>query len=172
MRPRHPVRLATFDYRGPHQYFLTFCVDGRRHAFVQPAAVALVRSHFLRVAAEQEFAVIAYCFMPDHVHLLIEGLAPRSDARVFITQAKQRAGFHYRQTFGARLWQRYAYDHVLRRDEATFGVARYILENPVRAGLVERPADYPFSGSTLYSVEELCEAIQMMPVWQRFRGDE
>jgi REP element-mobilizing transposase RayT len=43
--------------------------------------------------------------------------------------------------FGDRLWQRYGFERVLRDDEATLDVARYILRNPVRAGLVDVPED-------------------------------
>ncbi len=46
---------------------------------------------------------------------------------------------------GDELWQINYYDHVLRSDEATEKVARYILENPVRKGLVEDFRNYPFS---------------------------
>jgi hypothetical protein len=42
-------------------------------------------------------------------------------------------------------------------------VARYTLENPVRAGLVTRVEDYPFVGSLVYPVAEILEAVQMMP---------
>jgi hypothetical protein len=52
---------------------------------------------------------------------------------------------------------------VLRGDEATLGVARYILENPVRAGLVARVEDYPFAGSMVYPIAEILAAVQMMP---------
>jgi REP element-mobilizing transposase RayT len=48
-------------------------------------------------------------------------------------------------------WQKQGYDHVLREHERTRGafaaVAHYIIENPVRAGLVERAEDWPYSGS-------------------------
>ncbi len=44
------------------------------------------------------------------------------------------------------------------QDEAIL-VAKYILENPVRAQLVERPQDYPFLGSRTYSVQEILDAI-------------
>jgi hypothetical protein len=40
---------------------------------------------------------------------------------------------------------------------------RYIVENPVRAGLVARVEDYPFLGSTVYSIAEILEAVQLMP---------
>jgi hypothetical protein len=46
----------------------------------------------------------------------------------------------------------------LRNDEATLVVARYILENPLRAGLVARIEDYRFAGSRLYSLAETLAA--------------
>jgi hypothetical protein len=81
----------------------------------------------------------------------------------FIKRAKQVPGYHFKQRFGTTLWQRYGYEHVLRGDEDTLSVARYILENPLRAGLVESVEDYPFLGSTMYSVREILEAVEMRP---------
>ncbi|BAU72594.1 Transposase [Metapseudomonas furukawaii] len=43
-----------------------------------------------------------------------------------------------------RLWQKGFHDHALRSDEDVKTVARYVVANPLRAGLVERLADYPF----------------------------
>ena len=62
------------------------------------------------------------------------------------------SGYHFKQRFGTALWQRYGFEHVLRGDEDTLFVARYILENPVRARIVASVEDYPFLGSTVYSV--------------------
>ena len=59
------------------------------------------------------------------------------------------------------LWQRSYFEHVLRDEEDTIGVAKYILENPVRAGLVERPEAYPYLGSMTVSVEELLYSVQI-----------
>jgi hypothetical protein len=50
---------------------------------------------------------------------------------------------------------------VLRDDEGTIGVAKYIVENPVRAGLVERPEDYPYLGSLTVTVRELLYSVQI-----------
>jgi hypothetical protein len=58
------------------------------------------------------------------------------------------------------LWQRYGFERVLRSDEATPIVARYTIANPVRAGLAQSPADYPFWGSFLYTREQLLEYIE------------
>jgi hypothetical protein len=58
-----------------------------------------------------------------------------------------------------KLWQRYGFERMLRDDEATLVVARYILNNPVRAGLVADPREYAHIGSQRYSVEGILEAI-------------
>jgi REP element-mobilizing transposase RayT len=108
--------------------------------------------------------------MPDHVHLLVEGQADDSDCRQFISRAKQYSGFHYRTAFRQRLWQRYGYERTLRGTEALISVARYILENPVRARLVTRIDEYPFSGSSIYSIEQIIEAVQLDVDWYAKSG--
>jgi len=84
---------------------------------------------------------------------------------VFISRAKQYSGFYYQAAFGRRLWQRYGYERVLRNEESAISVARYILENPVRANMVERIADYRFCGSNVYTIEELLDAVQLRQRW-------
>jgi putative transposase len=154
-----PGHLSSFNYVGLHRYSLTFCTDQRRDLFTREDAVTLVLSQILRAADEQDFLIVAYCFMPDHLHLLIEGDTESSDCRRFIARAKQYAGFYYAKTFGDRLWQRYGFEHVLRDDEITKVVARYILENPVRAGLVRSVEEYPYVGSKVYPLADLLEGV-------------
>jgi len=165
MITRKPGHLKTFDYRGRYRYFLTFCTFERHVIFVTPASVDLVMLQILRAAAACDMAVIAYCFMPDHLHLLIEGQRDDADARRFITRAKQFSGFYYRKEFRETLWQRYGFERTLRDEHGMLSVARYIFENPIRAGIATNAADYPFSGSTMYSVEQVLEAIQLRPGW-------
>ncbi len=73
--------------------------------------------------------------------------------------AKQRSGGLYARTQRARLWQQGYYERVLREDDDARGLARYIVNNPVRAGLVESPADYPLVGSDVWSLKDLLESI-------------
>jgi len=160
-----PEHLETFDYLGLHQYFLTFCTHRRLRLFVSLERVSVVRTQIERAAREYGFSTIAYCYMPDHVHLLVEALADDSDCRAFISRAKQYSGFHYKATFGERLWQRYGFERTLRSAEAAIDVARYVLENPVRAGIVEQLDAYPFSGSNVYTVEQILEAVQLKRKW-------
>jgi putative transposase len=127
--------------------------------FILEARVEVVREQILRASREERFAVIAYCFMPDHLHLLVHGQAEDADLKRFISVAKQRSGYDYAQKPGARLWQRYGYERVLRESEPTSVVARYILENPVRARLVGSVEDYPFVGSFECTRQELIEYV-------------
>jgi putative transposase len=105
------------------------------------------------------FAVLAYCVMPDHVHLLVHGRRHTSDLRRFVKRVKQSTGQRYSQKAKRPLWQEGYYDRVLRPEEAEAMVARYIIENPVRAGLVTTPSDYPYVGSDEWSLEEIVNAI-------------
>jgi putative transposase len=154
-------RLKTFDYLGFYRYFLTICTDDRVPIFIDDRSVDLVLMHLSRTADDQRFSVMAYCFMPDHVHLLVEGIHPAADFREFVRIFKQRSSFAWKQMTGTALWQRSYFEHVLRDDEDTIGVAKYILENPVRGNLVERPEDYPFLGSMTMEVRHLLYSVQI-----------
>lgn len=55
------------------------------------------------------------------------------------------------------------YERILRDEESTLTVARYILANPVRKGFVREPRDYAFSGSAIWTWEQLLE------MWQTLR---
>jgi putative transposase len=109
-----PEHLKTFDYLGLHRYFLTFCTFERRRLLIETDRVELVMLHIRRTAGEQGMAVLAYCCMPDHLHLLVEGQSEDSDCRRFIARAKQFSGFYFKRTFGGPLWQRYGYERTLR----------------------------------------------------------
>jgi hypothetical protein len=55
----------------------------------------------------------------------------------------------------------YGFERVLRNDEAMLIVAKYIIENPVRAGLVTCCRAYPFPGSCVYTLDQILDAIQL-----------
>jgi putative transposase len=160
MHRRSTPRCPNFDYLGFHRYSLTFCTFDRKVLFAAEPIVSTVLSHFLRAAERDEVEILAYCFMPDHVHLLVAGTTAQSDARRFIAAAKQFSGHWYRQQFSQPLWQRSAWDRIVRTEDNTETVIRYLLMNPVRAGIVSDPLDYPFSGSLVYSRDVLMDAFR------------
>ncbi len=59
---------------------------------------------------------------------------------------KQLSGYSARQKLDAALWQISYYDHVLRGEEDLAQVARYIWDNPVRAGFADVRSDYAHAG--------------------------
>jgi len=82
--------------------------------------------------------------MPDHLHLVVTAKRSDSDLRQFIVRAKQSAGFYFKKAMQKNLWQRYGYERVLRNEEEKTAFIRYVIENPLRAKLVQSPVDYPF----------------------------
>jgi len=95
--------------------------------------------------------------MPDHLHLLV-GADPDANLIGFVKRFKQTTGWWFRNRYLAgslkasptSLWQRSYYDHVVRSEEGLLQIAKYIVANPVRAGLVESSVDYPLSGSFVW----------------------
>jgi putative transposase len=150
-----PSRLKNFDYRGRYSYFLTFCTADRQQVLGDPATASMVTAHILQTARWYDFVVLAYCIMPDHLHLLIHGQSDRADARRFASSLKRRTGQGYASSANTPLWQEGYYDHVVRPEENFDGIARYIFENPVRAGIVTSAVDYPFIGSESWPIADL-----------------
>jgi REP-associated tyrosine transposase len=93
--------------------------------------------------------VLAYCFMPDHLHVVVQGLDDTTILTCFTKVFRQRAAIAYRRRAGQPLCQAGYYERTLRRDEDVMRVAEYIGANPVRAGLVETSDAWPFTGGTL-----------------------
>ena len=155
MRRKPVPRLRGFEYTGGYRYFLTICTEQRVSVFVTREAVDIVLVQLLQSSQDKRMAVIAYCFMPDHLHLLVEGTDPESRFLEFVRIFKQRSAFHWKKAYGLELWQRGYFERVLRNHESTVDVARYVLANPLRAGMVESVEDYPFLGSMTMSVRDL-----------------
>ena len=150
---RKSNRLPIEIYRQAAAYSVTIAVAGRQPAFGAAGAVGQCLEALSSASEASGFEVLAYCFMPDHVHLLVQSTSP-GFLPDFVKRFKQATGFAYRRRHGRALWQKSYYDHVLRGEESVADVARYIFGNPVRAGLVAEAKDYPFSGSLVW--EEGC----------------
>jgi putative transposase len=155
-----PPRLSHFSYRGPYRYFLTACCFDRQKLFAHADTVSSTLMQFRKTSNLEAFEILAHCIMPDHGHFLVEGLEDRSDFKRFCKLAKQRSGSAHARARGGPLWQEGYHERVLRQSEDLRAVARYLLNNPVRAGLVTSPIDYPYLGSVRWSVTELIDAQQ------------
>jgi len=98
---------------------------------------------FKQAQADAGVESMAWVIMPDHFHWLIV-LKDRPLATV-VGRVKSRSALSLNQHFSTRgaFWQKGYHDRALRRSEDIKTAARYIVSNPVRAGLVEHVRDYP-----------------------------
>ena len=144
---RKNIRLPRAHYVGRQWYFLTACTQGRAPHLGKPELVYRHLELLTEQARKNSLVVVAYCFMPDHLHLLVNGMSDDSNCLVFMGVFKQRSGFEFQKSSGARLWQYKFYDHILRPQDPWESVAWYIWTNPVRKGLRACPEQWPFSGS-------------------------
>jgi REP element-mobilizing transposase RayT len=148
-------RLQAEHYRGRAYVFWTHTTD-RRERFPLDACFHFnFREILLHTCLRYRLATPVYCIMPDHIHLLWIGLDAGSDQR--------KACSFLRKYFGQRMapvrWQQQAHDHVVCEDERQSGqyadTINYILQNPVRAGLVEKWQDYSYLGAMLSGYPDL-----------------
>ena len=137
--------------------FLTIATRDRLPVFSDPEFAITCIDTLKSQATNDTIGVTAYCFMPDHVHVLasVEG---QIGITRFVQQFKRRTTRDsWSHGLTGTLWQRSFHDHVLRESESTRSYVSYILENPVRRGLVKNWWDYPLSGSFTMVLEE--------PIW-------
>ncbi|MFH1142540.1 MAG: transposase [Candidatus Uhrbacteria bacterium] len=152
---RKPNRLDRRVYKDPHRFHITICTEGKVDIFTEDTIVEKMISELKAVADQMKWDVHAYCFEPNHLHLLVEPTEYDLDLVKFVSLFKQLSGYWYKQKYGVKLWQKSFDDHVLRSDEATEKVARYIFENPAKDGLVKNWRDYPYLGSFTYNLDDL-----------------
>jgi len=148
-------RLSYFNYKGQYAYSNTVDCYRNQGIFVEESIVSICLKHLKLVMDKYHFSVYVYCFMPSHLHLLLAGKSEIADMRKSMKIFKQKTGYYFKQKYHKKLWQNSFYDHVLRKDEDIEKVARYILENPVRAGLVNNFWEYKFSGSFVFDIKDL-----------------
>ncbi len=122
-------------------YAITF-VTYQRQPFLRELGRCRIVARALCMQPDTE--TLAFVIMPHHVHWLT-----RLTATVRLSMAvKQVKGGSARRINRSlertgQVWQPGYHDHALRREEDMRAIARYIIANPVRAGIVERIGDYP-----------------------------
>jgi REP element-mobilizing transposase RayT len=97
--------------------------------------------------------------MPDHLHIIVEGSNEEVNLLRFLNHFKQKTGFWMSRNQPDVSLQKDFFDHIIRKDESLPAVIRYVLDNPVRKGLVENWQDYPFKGAIGYELEDILDSI-------------
>ena len=111
----------------------------------------------LHGCARYGLACPVYCLMPDHIHLVWMGLSERSGNQVVAMEFLRK---HLRSALPTGFdFQQQPFDHVLRQRESEGerfeNACFYILDNPVRASLVNERPDWVYSGAIIPGYPEL-----------------
>lgn len=126
-------------------YLVTFATHGRACLFADTELAMAVAPALVDTRTWRSSALLAWVLMPDHWHGLIQlGDGERlSDTIRRLKSNTARIARRAEPTI-TRVWARGFHDRGLRSDESLRNAARYLVMNPIRAGIAERPGTYPF----------------------------
>jgi putative transposase len=137
------LRRGRFS-EGGRTYLVTTVADRRRPVFAGLQSARIVVRSLVAMERSQRAQTLCYVLMPDHLHWLLVLGEGQNLSRV----VQSMKSYSARQINGLRracdpVWQAGFHDHALRRDEDLRRTARYLVANPVRAGLVATIGDWP-----------------------------
>jgi putative transposase len=92
-----------------------------------------------------QWRCLAYCLMPTHYHVLVETPQPNLSEGMHFLNTKYAAGFNAAHDHVGHVFQKRFHSELITRDEHLLETLRYVVLNPVRAGLVKRPETWEWS---------------------------
>ncbi len=124
-------------------YLITTVTHHRKPVFSNLYTVRLLVKELYRLHHEQSLDSLAWVVMPDHLHWLF--VLRSSSLSETVRLLKGRSAKRINEAAGRSepLWQKGFHDHALRKEEDIKAVARYVIANPLRAGLAANIGDYP-----------------------------
>lgn len=143
--PRRPR-----NYLPGYTYHLVQRGVNRSRTFFRPDDYRIYLNLWSRFASKYRLDVHAYCLMSNHVHFLVTPREERS-----ISSATRDVGANYTSYINIRyertgtLWEGRHRSSLIDSEQYVLSCYRYIELNPVRAGMVSAPADYPWSSYQL-----------------------
>jgi len=124
--------------------FVTVCTKDRKRILADSGAHEVLR---LAWQTKPSWLIGRYVVMPDHVHLFCAPAEfPSRPLLKWVSFWKSAAARNWPHRDQLPLWQRHSWDTQLRRGENYDEKWEYVLQNPVRAGLVARPEDWRYQG--------------------------
>ncbi|MDP3732189.1 MAG: transposase [Candidatus Omnitrophota bacterium] len=137
--------------RGNYQQDIFFSEDDRKQYLMW------IREYSIKY----NLSILAYCLMQNHIHFIAIPNQPDSLARTF-NSAHMRYSQYYNNKSKRRghLWQGRFYSCVLDESHLVLA-ARYIERNPVRAGLVEKPWQWPWSSAINHTNKNRSSPIEL-----------
>ncbi len=142
----HSQDLRKGRHNEPNRIYLLTTKTWQGELLFNEWSVSRIVIHALRNQVEtNQVESLAFVVMPDHLHWLIV-LQGNTTLATLMRSVKGCSSRRINQLRGKSqpVWQDGYHDHAVREDEELVHIARYIVANPLRAGLVKRIGDYPF----------------------------
>ena len=127
--------------------------EGPLHLKNEKIALLVVDSIHYAAQSLGHYELRAYVVMANHVHLLAVPRVPPSRLLQSLKGFTSREANKLLGRTGQPFWQRESYDHWVRDATEAARIVSYIENNPVKAGLVARPQDYPWSSAAARSTD-------------------
>ncbi|WP_065261084.1 REP-associated tyrosine transposase [Pseudomonas bananamidigenes] len=138
----HRLRLGRYDE--PNRIYLLTANTLRRAPFFRDHMLGRLVADQFQIAQEQGLVdSLAWVVMPDHLHWLINLKRGSLSELMQKTKSMSARAVNVRAGRSGSIWQPGFHDHALRREEDLVKIARYVVANPLRAGLVKKLAQYP-----------------------------
>jgi REP element-mobilizing transposase RayT len=144
-RRKHPAHHPMRDHHNqPIIVHLIVCSRNRKRIFASVASAKAITEAW---PLAQSWLVGRYMIMPDHIHLFCAPATfPTEPLRQWVKYWKSQASNHWPEPNQQPIWQSDFWDTQLRRQESYHVKWQYVVNNPVRAGLVEHADEWPFQG--------------------------
>lgn len=142
---KHPAHQPTHDsHNTPIIIFLTVCTKGRKPILGHPQVQRNLVAGWQNAIS---WMVGRYVIMLDHVHLFCAPAEfPAMPLMHWVRFWKSETARQWPRPSESSIWQRHFWDTQLRRSENYDAKWEYVVQNPVRAGLVTQAADWPYQG--------------------------
>ncbi len=148
IKKRKTMHLKDFDYSNDNYvYFVTICAENKQNYFVNNKISKMIEDELEFRRTTKEINLLCYCIMPDHLHILLSLTEDyHKSLQSWVSAFKRYTTRVINELFGIKpLWQKNFYDHVVRKEESLIKIAEYIVNNPVRKGIVSEWEEYPYS---------------------------
>ena len=151
MNPKIPkkIRLDSSLYCDQNRiYSITIITNFKRKYFLNHALAMKIIECLKFEKRRLGCKVFTYCLMPEHLHFLTAPTNLQKSVIEFVNQFKGKStSLAWKYGIEGSLWQKRWYDHILRKNEDISRIGEYVLNNPVRRGLVLDWTTYPYCGS-------------------------
>jgi REP element-mobilizing transposase RayT len=147
--PKDKMEVEQYHWFEKFDSYLDQVLNG--HDYLMNPPIAAVVEEAMRYRNMKVYDLIAFCIMPNHIHLIFTPLEKEKGAYFSLTEILHSLKRHTGRQSNLLLnqsgafWQDESYDHIIRDEAELERTIKYILYNPVKANLVKNQKDWKWS---------------------------